>query len=135
MTEYLAWLLPDDQAKILSLRKVAERRPISLERMRELASLTREALPQDYNNDRTIEIRGGVRLTFTHEYHPVGLCRHLSVSLDNGFYPPVFLVRAILPLFGFSRRLERGHIQEEEVDGRKAINIIEPVEEESAKDN
>jgi hypothetical protein len=128
MTEYMAWLLPDDKAKILSLSRAAERKPISLERMRELASLTREELPPDYNNDRTIEIRGGVRLTFTHEYHPVGLCRHLSVSLDNGFYPPIFLVRAILPLFGFSRRLEGCHIHEEDAAGRKAINIIEPVE-------
>jgi len=74
---------------------------------------------------------GQFRCAFSFEHQPVGLIRHLSVSVRQpGRLPQPIAVKMIMEEFGFQTPLERCQFWREEIDpGHEAINVIELVKE------
>lgn len=68
----------------------------------------------------------GYRASISFEEQPAGLCRHLSISIENrppGVMPSVIAVKMICAQFGVN--FDNGLIWEEEYEpGRFAINIV-----------
>lgn len=79
--------------------------------------------------DFTMDIPLGYRVTYTVEDQPIGLCKHLSVSVPKrGKSPHPLAVQEIMKLFKFDRPLEQCKIWTEEYEkGFTAVNVVEPV--------
>lgn len=79
----------------------------------------------------TIDIPDGFRVTYTEEQQPMGLCRHLSVSVSGtDRIPNPVAIQMLLSLFGFERPLgDRQMVYPEKyASGLTAVNVIEPME-------
>lgn len=92
---------------------------------------TRKPPPEVIPLEFTIDIPEGFRVTYTEEWQPMGLCRHLSVSVaDTERVPHPVAIQMLLVEFGFERELGNTQLVYSEVykNGLTAINIIEPME-------
>jgi hypothetical protein len=92
---------------------------------------TRPKLPCVIPLEFTIDIPDGFRVTYTEEQQPMGLCRHISVSVaDTDRVPNPVAIQMLLSLFGFERLLgDRQMVYPEKYgNGLTAINVIEPME-------
>lgn len=71
----------------------------------------------------------GFAIVFTHEEHPMGMVRHLSMSVPTaGKYPHPTVVTAVSQLLGFTRPIEECKVYMEPIgDNHEAVNIIEPL--------
>lgn len=73
---------------------------------------------------------GLLRVTFTVEEQPRGLCRHVSISIEGESRPNINDVDAIKDALGFTQSIEalavQGLVYMEHGD-RHAVNLIEPV--------
>jgi hypothetical protein len=64
----------------------------------------------------------------TFEEQPIGLCRHLSVSVETpGRLPHMLAVGMIAEAFGFVPGMKREIWVEEFEPGHHAVNVVEPV--------
>ncbi len=127
-----------ERAAITAAVERAAAHPMSLETVKELA----QAIPQDRNDltlaDRKaalkrpesehVAIAGGYRASISFEQQPIGLCRHLSVSVDTpGRLPHMLAVGMIAEAFGFIAGAPRHIWVEEFAPGHHAVNVVEPV--------
>jgi hypothetical protein len=77
-----------------------------------------------------VEIALGYRAAISFEEQPVGLCRHLSISVDApGLLPSPESVVMIAEAFGFRGPILNASMfwVEEFEPGREAINLVQPV--------
>lgn len=128
-------LIIDDQTreKIKHLKALAALNPYTLEQIKAMAAgfdpqdpKTRE---KRINEDFTIGIPVGYVVTYTHEWQPVGLCRHLSVSVPKAkAYPNPAAIQEIMTLFGFKNALTETFVWEEKyAAGFSAVNVLEEI--------
>jgi hypothetical protein len=111
----------DAKARIASLKAHAERNIISLAEMKKLIETGNVIGDDDANS---IDLFHGFRVVYSLEEHPMGLCHHISISVDTpGKLPNEFAVQAIMDEFGFPLKLRQCHAG---IDG-PAIGVICPV--------
>jgi hypothetical protein len=81
------------------------------------------------NRELTISLPVGFEVTFTHEKQPIGLYRHLSVSVDaEDKSPNPVQVETILKEFGMRPVLQSDRVWLEPfARGRKAVNVLQSV--------
>lgn len=78
----------------------------------------------------TICLPDGFTVTYTEEDQPIGMCRHLSVSVDaDGKLPNPSAIEYLLYSFGFEHKLgvEQVVYPEEYGEGLTAVNVIERI--------
>jgi hypothetical protein len=119
---------PAVQERAREILALAELRPIPLEVHQLLAA--GEPIPKGIYDDFTMRVPMGFTVIFTHETQPVGLLKHLSMSVDlANRVPHPEAVRLLLEEFGFATRLEDCIVWQEDCGGgHTAINVIEPVD-------
>jgi hypothetical protein len=84
------------------------------------------------NPQNSIELILGYRAVFSIDEQKGGQVRHLSVSHQDLYQPPIEAVRMIMDLFDFKFALEQCIVWEEKVgNARNAINICEPLKDEN----
>jgi hypothetical protein len=126
-------ITPEVTAALHRLREAASRHPIDMP-----ARLTAIETPEGMHRHRqqmtaqTIEIPGPwpFFVTFSMETgHPVGICRHLSMSIARaGRVPNEVAVWMIAEQLGFTGGLDACQAWKEELpDDGLAINLIQPV--------
>lgn len=133
-----ALVISDDERRAIQAAvKRAYAKPLSLAQVERGAA----TVPQDKATltlaDRTgsfephgegVILPGGYRAAISFEYQPIGLCRHLSVSVDTpGRVPHMLAVGMIAEAFGFVQGMEREIWTEEFDPGEYAVNVVEPV--------
>jgi len=125
-----------ERERIASLIKRARRRPVSLDVVRRGASdasytlMLKDRKPGFERPSSEHMMLGDHRVTFSFEYQPFGLCRHLSVSVPRPGRAPRFeVVEIIAKEFGFHEFPPAvGRVWMEEFDpGHMAVNIVELV--------
>lgn len=134
-------LIINEGIKALVQEAVAKARaqPVSLEKLEALAiEPSKEGVlsleDKGGKHERTEAVRllipMGYLCSISFEQQPVGLVRHLSVSVERpGFMPNPPVVKEIATLFGFRMIPGDCHSWLEEFDpGHHAINVIERVE-------
>lgn len=133
----LELLLLDDevQKKIKTLIEYADNHVVSYDKMVEVQQKvdSEEAIDDAIGNNpnHSIELPMGYRVAYSIETHPIGECRHISVSVNNE-EPEIDNLRLILDFFGFKSNLEDGkcyaYVESYTADDVQysAINVIEP---------
>jgi len=133
----LELLLLDDevQKKIKTLIEYADNHVVSYDKMVELQQKvdSEEAIDDAIGNNpnHSIELPMGYRVAYSIEVHPIGECRHISVSVDDKT-PETYDLLLILDFFGFKSNLKDGkcyaYVENYTVDDVEysAINVIEP---------
>ena len=60
------------------------------------------------NPDYVVHIHDGYRVVYTLEQHKIGLCHHMSVSVEKSSkYPHELAVQMIMELFGMDKEYEK----------------------------
>lgn len=125
---------PEEKARIEALKERAAARVRDAKADLEAAP---EAVRQSNFEVATIALPVGFQVTYTHERQPVGLCQHLSVSVDKrGKTPHPAAVDMILEAFGmkplnlgaFGRQVRPRHSAvwlEEFEPGMTAVNVVQ----------
>ena len=133
----LELLLLDDeiQKSIKNLIEYADNHVVSYEKMVELQEKMQneEVIDEAIGNNpnHSIELPMGYRVAYSIEVHPIGECKHISVSVDNK-EPELENLRLILDFFGFKSNLEDGkcyaYVESYTVDSIEysAVNVVEP---------
>lgn len=133
----LELLIMDDevQKEIKKLINYAENHVVSYERMVEMHEKTQRGEPIDGvvgdNPNHAIELPLGFRVAFSFEVHPIGECRHISVSV-NDEQPSYHDLLLVLDYFGFQTNLKDGkahaYVEQYTVNGveKFAVNVVEP---------
>lgn len=124
-------LLMDDELTSRMARLIlhAEANPFEFEVMKH-ASANRLPIIPEGCKDFEIELPLDIRVVFTVEEHPRGICKHISVS-QNGDTPPHDNLFVILRHFGFNTTLRDNkayaYIESCVVNGQncRAVNVIE----------
>jgi len=131
----LELLLLDEKVKsdIKKLMKKAINKPITESIMTSLKDDETEQL--GFGKDFGINISSGHRIVYTIEEHPIGMCKHISISLDEHI-PSLDDVDLIISEFDFNANLivpdDNTHVYIEKITDKitgdiktEAINIIE----------
>jgi hypothetical protein len=102
---------------------------IKIEVMRKM--VTGEVVAPGYSPNYTCEIFNGYRVVLSIEEHPMGWCRHISISVDGGLLPSIEAAKLIIKEFGFESPLENcvTRIEEipDDIERPQAIEVIEPI--------
>ena len=102
---------------------------IPIETMRKMVS--GEVVAPGYSPNYSCEIFQGYRVVLSIEEHPMGWCRHISISVDGGMLPSIEATKLIIKEFGFESPLENCMTRIEEmpddIERPKAIDVIEPI--------
>jgi hypothetical protein len=126
-------LMDEDVQKVIKqLIKYAEKNTIDYERM---VNISKSNIQHPVLNDKNFEaeLPNNIRVVFSIEEHPVGMCKHISISQDLQLpiYEDILLV---LSYFGFKSKLgdskvSHDYLEDCLVDGKEcsAINVIERV--------
>lgn len=125
---------PEVMAAIKQLIEKAAARPTSFRDAKRLADKKAQGMVENpMNDDLTMTIPVGYRVTYTHEYQREDLiCRHISVSVENArpkTGPNPHAVIEILKMFGFKNNLGQmpGWVSEKD-DGSLIIEFVEPLD-------
>jgi len=111
----------DAKTRIAALKAHAAKNVVSLDELHKLIE-TGNVLGDDESN--SIHLYHGFRVVYTLEEHPMGLCHHISISVDTpGKMPNEFSVQAIMDEFGFPLKLHECPVA---IDG-PAVGVICPV--------
>ena len=94
-------LIIDENAKnqIRKLIEYAEHKPVSLQDMQD--TLSGKKKPIGDNLMHVLHLFQGYRVVYSEENQPMGLCRHLSISVEGDKYPHPVACEEILKEFGF----------------------------------
>lgn len=124
--------------KIKNLCDYAIENQYTLEDMRKMSE--GEKPPVGDNPKHAMLIPVGYRVVFSLEHHPMGACRHISISVTTGQYPSIGAVNAIIGMFGFTHTVPTTEEESDKLIGKfhlyveainnapqYAINIIEAV--------
>lgn len=120
------------RARINAAVEAARRSPITKEVIEKLSvpltkriALADRPAGFDRPPSQHVEIEHGYRASLSFEEQPCGLCRHLSVSVDNpGMLPNIASFDVIAKLFGMSRDDSLAIWMEEWRPGHDAINLV-----------
>ena len=125
MTAFL--LTPESVAKIETLRAAAAANVIPEKEMRQRQASQTLGLT---NYQQSMDLPLGYTLTFTHEWQPMGTCRHMSLGGPmKGRIPSKEACEMVMPHLGFVASVENCYVYPEKLaDGCYAINVIERVE-------
>lgn len=125
-------LVIDDDARKMATIVVshAERHPISEETMKKRiadpAGTDMDAVGNDPAHVCIIPM--GFRCVFSIEWQKVGMCRHLSISVDvPGRVPHPAAVDMIAELFGFTGSRDDRMVWIDDLPHCKAVNLLQPV--------
>ena len=123
------------QANIKKLINYAESHVVSYERMVEMHEKTQRGEPIDGvvgdNPNHAISLPLGFRVAFSIEVHPIGECRHISVSVNDG-QPEYHDLLLVLDYFGFQTDLKDGkahaYVEQYTINDVEhfAVNVVEP---------
>lgn len=130
-------LLLDDPKLLAAIKQLIEKaaaRPTSYRDAQILAGKKATGMNiNPMNDDLTMTIPDGYRVTYTHEYQREDLvCRHISVSVEDGAPntgPNPVAVIEILKMFGFVNSL--GHMPgwvSKKPNGSLIIELVEPLD-------
>lgn len=93
----------DAKERIAALKLHASKNVVSLDELKKLIE-TGNVLGDDESN--SINLHHGYRVVYTLEEHPMGLCHHISISVDTpNKLPNEHAVQAIMDEFGFPLKL------------------------------
>ena len=128
----LELLLMDEeiQEKIYKLLVYAETNPFDYDSMLYAYNNNEPIIPMG-NNNYEIDLPLEYRVVYTVEEHPMGICRHISISKENKIPEEMEELKLILETFSFSLPMNNGdyHTYKEEcvVNGEEctAINFIQ----------
>ena len=114
-----------EKVDIQKLIDYAENNIITIEMLHLMVNGTVQ--PSGDNPNHVIYIPMGYRVVYTIEQQPMGLSRHISISVDNpGFYPNAIAIDAIIKEFGYKGTHKDCHVYtEREIN---AVNLIQPFE-------
>ncbi len=132
----LELLIMDDevQKSIKTLINYAENHVVSYERMVEMNEQMKNDEPTETigdNPNHVVDLPLGFRVAFSIEVHPIGECRHISVSV-NDEQPSTHDLLLVLGYFGFKTNLTDrkayGYLEQHIVNGveKFAVNVVEP---------
>lgn len=121
------------RAKITKLVELAASQPMPLDQVRKMAEKRSNGMMTNpLNDDLTIDIPEGWRVTYTHEHQRNDVvCRHLSVSVSNarkGFGPNPAAVAVLLEEFGFKNKIGEMPAWTTDDDGRTIVEFLEPLD-------
>jgi len=92
-----------------------------------------EIVAPGFSPNYSCEIFNGYRIVFSVEEHPMGWCRHISISVPGGKLPNIEAARLIIKEFDFENDLEDCITRIEKIPDDlfrpMAIEIIEPIKE------
>lgn len=130
-------LLLDDPEVLATIKQLIEKaaaRPTPYAEAKRLAEKKAQGMDiNPMNDDLTMTIPVGYRVTYTHEHQREDLvCRHISVSAENAAPnkgPSPQAVVEILKMFGFKNSLGHmpGWVSKKE-DGSLIIELVEPLD-------
>lgn len=112
---------------LTALKERAEERPISLEDMERMSEAFAEGRPYTViPEDQTITLPMGWTVTFTHENHPSGLVRHMSMASPNRSRVPLpMALEMVMEHLGFTQKLEHCMTWFEPLNEGDAVNVVE----------
>ncbi len=126
-------LLMDDEInqQIYDLLVYAELNPFTMEQMIEAQQNKTPIIPKENYDNHVIELPYDIRVVYTVEEHPIGVCKHISIS-QNSDLPKREDYIVILDKFGFNiLQNKEGYAYSEKclVDGVEcmALNVVEPL--------
>jgi len=64
-----------------------------------------ELPPVGDNPEHVVHLHDGYRVVFSYEEQPVGLCAHMSISIESGHAPHPAAVETIMEEFGMGKNL------------------------------
>lgn len=119
----------DEEAAIAALREKAAAAPIAQDVLQFRAFRASSGEFVEPFPEFTIQIPQGYTVSYTVELQPPGPCRHMSVSIDSKKLPHIEAVKLLMKEFRFINPIENVFIIESIMgDGRKSINVIEPLD-------
>ena len=136
-------ITPKVEKDLKALRQLAERadRKLPIDKLKKYAQgfdpnnyKTRTNKTSPYPADQTIELPNKFKITLSVEEQPFGWALHMSMSSPKkDRVPSPEAIKIIMKILGFKCSLEKilkeGWVcLEEYAKGRKAINILEPLE-------
>lgn len=133
MTTHALIIRPHEEKLIQALKEKAAAHPMLLDQVKRLAAQREQTGDpiRPENDEYTVVLPIDYQVTYTHEEQPVGMCAHISISIDasssRGPHPAA--VNEILRLFGFVCRVDKpgaGHMWLDR-DERLIINAVEPL--------
>lgn len=119
------------RAEIAALCLHADSHRLALDEQRRIAQGERPPIGDD--PDFVLTISGVYRCVFSIEKHPIGWCRHLSISIiaPNSArpLPSPEAMQAIAQEFGFRGNLTKGMLDGAVwIEGNRAVNVAERLE-------
>lgn len=91
----------------------------------------KEVAPVGDSPEYTCYLFDGFRVVFSIENHPMGWCRHISISVNSTVkVPSIEAAKMIMEEFGFQTPLEDCYVELEETgdpERPNAIYVIEPI--------
>ncbi len=126
-------LLMDEEInqQICDLILYAEANPFDKEQMLFAQNNKTMVIPKETYDNYVIMLPYDIRVVYTVEEHPVGICKHISLSQNNEI-PSFDDCVIVLDLFGFvGFKKQVGYVYPEActINGEecKALNVIEPL--------
>jgi hypothetical protein len=115
------------EAALASLKTRAEDRPISLTDMRRMVAAAERGQPFSViPEDQTIYLPMGWSVTFTHEDHPGGRARHMSMASPNRSRIPIEpALEMVMGHLGFTVPLGECTTWLEPLAEGHAVNVVE----------
>lgn len=118
---------PEERKRIQALRVYAEKHFYTMKMLEEVRD--GKLSPPGDDPNFVIELSFGYRIVYTIESQILGMCRHISISVDTpGKVPSPMAVQMIIEEFGFRQTPDpdkRILTNEQFDDNRSAINIWE----------
>jgi hypothetical protein len=122
-----AMIITDEvQARIKEVMRYAEKHIFSMDDMLDIMNKQREPPGNDPNH--VVHIPIGYKVVFTMDNQNIGICKHISISVDRpDKLPNPIVVENILQEFGIWTPLEDLVISFEDLThGYQAITVVEP---------
>ena len=126
-------LLMDDDInqQINDLLVYAELNPFNIEEMVEAQKNKTPIIPKETYDNHVIVLPYDIRVVYTVEEHPIGICKHISIS-QNGELPKREDYIIILHKFGFNIMITKvGYTYAEKCMVNEvltqALNVVEPL--------
>jgi hypothetical protein len=127
------FMIDDDGiAALKALREKAEANPLTEQDMRAMMERVQagDFEPHQRLRDQTISLPYGYTVTFTVEWQPIGICRHVSMASRPHRMPIPAAMDMMIEHLGFKEGNARDTWAEHLSDDRIANNLVELVESE-----
>lgn len=121
---------PYEREKLAALRELAAANPVDMRGLSERLKLPKlKAAHKDQMTAQSVRIPATYLVTFSIENgHPVGTCRHMSMSTVRGRLPRPESVWLIAEALGFVGGLTECVTWQETLQGHgEAINVVQPL--------